>query len=69
MPWPIVHPLGYAEEPDNWRDFAAPWLRERQLPSHIALRVAGPSARNPEASHRVEFLRLEHRVPLAPPAR
>jgi len=53
-----VHPIDCSEEPDNWRDFAAHWLREHQLPGHIAMLVAGPSARNPDASHRVEFLRL-----------
>jgi hypothetical protein len=28
------------------------------LSGHIAILVGGPSARNPDASHRVEFLRL-----------
>ena len=53
-----VHPIDCPEEPNNWREFAAEWLREHQLPGHIAMLVAGPSARNPTASHRVEFLRL-----------
>ncbi len=53
-----VHPIDCAEEPDNWRDFAAHWLREHRLPGHIAMLVAGPSTRNPDANYRVEFLRL-----------
>jgi pyruvate kinase len=53
-----VYPIDYTEEPDNWRDFAMHWVREHQLPGHIAMLVAGPSARNPDASYRVEFLRL-----------
>jgi len=53
-----VHPIDCAEEPDNWRDFAAHWLREQHLPGRIAMLVAGPSERNPEASYRVEFLRI-----------
>ena len=53
-----VHPIDCAEEPDDWRDFTAHWLREQQLSGHIAMLVAGPSARNPDASHRVEFLRI-----------
>jgi pyruvate kinase len=53
-----VHPIDYTEEPDNWRDFAARWVREHQLPGNIAMLVTGPSARNPDASYRVEFLRL-----------
>jgi pyruvate kinase len=52
-----VHPIDCAEEPDNWRDFAAHWLREQHVPGRIAMLVAGPSVRNPEASYRVEFLR------------
>ena len=54
-----VHPIDCAEEPDNWRDFAARWLREHQLPGHIAMLVAGPSTRNPDANHRIEFLRID----------
>ena len=53
-----VHPIDCAEEPESWRDLAARWLREHQLPGRIAMLVAGPSTRNPDASHRVEFLRL-----------
>ncbi len=53
-----VHPIDYTDEPDNWCDFATAWVRKHQLPGNIAMLVAGPSARNPDASHRVEFLRL-----------
>jgi pyruvate kinase len=53
-----VHPIDCADEPGNWRDFAAHWLREHQLPGAIAMLVAGPSPRNPDASHRIEFLRI-----------
>src|SRR5262249_164546 len=53
-----VYPIDCAEDPDNWRDFARHWVRDHHLPGHIAMLVAGPSPRNPEASYRVEFLRL-----------
>jgi len=53
-----VHPVDYAEESEDWRDFAAGWLREHRLSGNIAMLVAGPSERNPNANHRVEFLRL-----------
>ena len=53
-----VYPVDCAEEPDDWRDFAARWLHEHQLAGNLAMLVGGPSARNPEASYRVEFLRL-----------
>jgi pyruvate kinase len=53
-----VHPLELAEDPENWRDFAHDWLRKNQLPGQVAMLVAGPSTRNPNANHRLEFLRV-----------
>jgi pyruvate kinase len=53
-----VHPVQLAEDPENWRDFAGQWLREHQVPGAIAMLVAGPSTRNPNANHRLEFLRV-----------
>ena len=44
--------------PENWRDFARNWLREHRLPGAVAMLVAGPSPRNPDANHRIEFLRV-----------
>jgi pyruvate kinase len=60
-----VHPLELAEVPENWRDFACDWLRENQLPGQVAMLVAGPSPRNPNANHRLEFLRVGN-SPTAP---
>jgi len=60
-----VHPLELAEDPENWRDFARDWLRENQLPGEVAMLVAGPSTRNPNANHRLEFLRVGN-SPTAP---
>jgi pyruvate kinase len=53
-----VHPVQLAEDPENWRDFARQWLREQQVPGAVAMLVAGPSTRNPDANHRLEFLRV-----------
>jgi pyruvate kinase len=53
-----VHAVQLAEDPDNWSDFARQWLREHRLPGPVAMLVAGPSARNPDANHRIEFLRV-----------
>ena len=53
-----MQPIDVAAEPDDWRDFAQRWLDEQQLRGDIAILVAGPSERNPDASHRIEFLRL-----------
>ena len=58
-----VHPVPLAQEPENWRDFARQWLREHQVPGTVAMLVAGPSTRNPDANHRLEFLRVgEHQA-------
>ena len=53
-----VRAVQLAEDPDDWRAFARAWLREQQLPGTVAMLVAGPSSRHPEANHRIEFLRL-----------
>jgi pyruvate kinase len=53
-----VQPIEVAREPDDWRDFARQWLHEQQIAGDIAMLVAGPSQRSPEASHRIEFLQV-----------
>jgi pyruvate kinase len=53
-----THPVQLAEDPENWSDFVRQWLREHQLPGPVAMLVAGPSPRNPDANHRIEFLRV-----------
>ncbi len=53
-----VYPVQLDGEPESWRDFAAAWLREHHLAGPMAMLVAGPSERHPEASHHIEFLRL-----------
>ncbi|MFC7336234.1 pyruvate kinase [Haloferula chungangensis] len=46
------------EDPEDWKEFADQWLREHDLPRQLVILMAGPSARNPDANYRVEFLRL-----------
>jgi pyruvate kinase len=53
-----VEPVQLAEHPENWQDIAQAWLEEHQVPGAFALLVAGPSARNPEANYRLEFLQI-----------
>jgi pyruvate kinase len=60
-----VHPIEVAREPDDWRDFARRWLHEEQIPGDIAMLVAGPSQRSPDASHRIEFLQVSVRTAAA----
>jgi pyruvate kinase len=52
-----VHPVQVPDEPEDWQQFPREWLREHQVPGKTAMLVSGPSARHPDASHRLEFLR------------
>lgn len=53
-----VHPVELAQEPDDWCDWARRWLDEQHIAGNIAMLVAGPSPRNPDANHRIEFMRV-----------
>jgi pyruvate kinase len=53
-----VHPVDMAEGPDDWREYATRWVHDHRLPGSIAMLVAGPSVRSPEANHRIEFMRV-----------
>ncbi|WP_265595041.1 pyruvate kinase [Haloferula sp. BvORR071] len=53
-----VHAADLGEEPDDWRDYAARCLPEHGLIADRVMLVAGPSPRNPNASHRLELMRL-----------
>jgi pyruvate kinase len=61
-----VLPTHQDDDPDNWCGFARDWLRAHDLPGHVAMLVAGPSTRNPDANHRLEFLRVT-KAPGTPP--
>ena len=54
-----VHPVDLAEEPDDWRQWVAHWLRENGLVAERVMLVAGPSPRNPKANYRIELMRLD----------
>jgi pyruvate kinase len=47
-----------ADEPEGWRDFARNWLCDHQVAGRLAILVAGPSPRQPDADYRIEFLRV-----------
>ena len=56
-----VHAIEVANEPEDWRAFAAAWAREHGLDAKRAILVAGPSAKHPDANYRIEFMRLAGR--------
>ena len=51
--------MNLAEEPDDWREWIAQWLRENGISAERVMLVAGPSPRNPKANYRIELMRLE----------
>jgi pyruvate kinase len=58
-----VHAVDLSEEPDDWRQWAARWLREHGVAAERVMAVAGPSARNPTANQRIELMRLNAHQP------
>jgi pyruvate kinase len=54
-----VHPIDLAEEPDDWRQWAARWVCENGIAAERVMLVAGPSPRNPKANYRIELMRLD----------
>ncbi len=53
-----VQAMQITEEPENWRGFARRWLKQNRVSGNLAMLVAGPSPRNPDANHRIEYLHL-----------
>jgi pyruvate kinase len=51
-----VVPVLLHDEPADWREFARDWLRAQRLEGNVAMLVAGPSAKFPDANHRIEFM-------------
>jgi pyruvate kinase len=54
-----VYPIDLAEEPDDWREWIAGWVRENGITAERVMLVAGPSPRNPKANYRIELMRLD----------
>jgi len=54
-----VYPIDLAEEPDDWREWIAHWVRENGITAERVMLVAGPSPRNPKANYRIELMRLD----------
>jgi pyruvate kinase len=65
-----VHPADLVEEPDDWRQWIARWLRKHGVAAKRVMLVAGPSARSPKANHRIELMQLDaEAMPSAQPQR
>jgi pyruvate kinase len=53
-----VHPVDLNDDGDDWREFARRWLEENGVSAERVMLVAGPSHRNPTASHRIELMQM-----------
>jgi len=53
-----VHAIDLVEEPADWREWIESWSQQNGLHSERVILVAGPSARHPNANHRIELMQL-----------
>ncbi len=51
-----VHPVDLVEEPYDWRQWIARWLRKHGVAAQRVILVAGPSALNPKANDWIELM-------------
>jgi pyruvate kinase len=61
-----VHAIDADEPDDSWGAFARQVLPQLGLKCRHVMLVAGPSSRDPEANHRLEFLQFESSLPAKP---
>ena len=54
-----VYPVENTDEDIDWREFVEGWLRANSMTAKRVMLVAGPSARHPNANHRIELMRLD----------
>ncbi len=53
-----VLPVREADYPDDWKSYARKWVAANGVEGDIAVLVEGPSAKHPEANHRMEIIEL-----------
>jgi pyruvate kinase len=53
-----VYPYHETEEPDAWSRYAKVWAQTCELPGDKVILIEGPSARHPEANHKMEIVDL-----------
>jgi pyruvate kinase len=53
-----VHPVEIAEESADWREFVSKSMPGLGVTARRVILVAGPSAQNPHANHRIELIQL-----------
>jgi pyruvate kinase len=53
-----VVPVLLHDEPADWTVFAREWLKGQRIEGTVAMLVAGPSSKYPDANHRIEFMKI-----------
>lgn len=53
-----VYPVHVTDYPDEWKAFARQWLDAHGLDGNFVVLTAGPSAKHPDANHRMEIIDL-----------
>jgi pyruvate kinase len=53
-----VLPVREMDYPDDWNSYAKEWVAANGVEGDIAVLVEGPSAKHPEANHRMEIIEL-----------
>jgi pyruvate kinase len=54
-----VHPVHEEEHPEDWTAYARKWVEDHGLDGHLVILTEGPSAKHPEANHRMELVELK----------
>lgn len=54
-----VFPIYEAENPDNWNVYVKGWLNSNNIEDKLVVLTMGPSAKHPDANHRIEILDLQ----------
>ena len=54
-----VYPVLESEDPEDWSRWATAWVRSREEVGDVAVLIAGPSPRHPNANHKLEIIDLK----------
>ena len=59
--WGVL-PMHESDYPGDWKTYAKKWVSANGVEGDIAVLVEGPSAKHPEANHRMEIIELGGQV-------
>lgn len=54
-----VYPVQEPEHPEDWKPYVRRWLTEHEMTGDLVILTEGPSAKHPEANHRMEIIELK----------